>query len=449
VHRTAAAFAFGLVSCCLWTGIASADIDIYNDKGWRVYTDGRVGAFLSYTFGDGIPMNSPISGGLTGAPVITDDKNNITSTRIRSGFVGSILALGTKKELVAGSGYHSWALPDAGSPTTLGSYFAIWSGIQTDHTRFHPVTPDVREAYLKVEGPWGSVLAGRTLGLFGKAGVEIDFNYGHGYGLGYPCDVDATALAACGQIGFGVLFPFYSAGFIYKTPTVAGFALAAGLFDPVTFSGTWELTPLPRPESELTFDMPLGDLGKVHAAVEGLWQRVGRTSTSTTVDVFGVAGGARLEIGPVRLGVAAHYGTGLGFFYALEDSQASTYGRGMNDPANSNGKLRTYDGYYGQLMVVLGNQGATVDVHHPRVDLAAGYGVAHLNQLEGLDVNRSDGGPGNPSLPKDQAGFNGGVFYHIDDNLVASLDYFRANFSWYDGAKQGVNTLNAGLTMTW
>jgi hypothetical protein len=445
-------FVFVAASCSLWIRSASADIDLVDSKGWRVYTNGRLNGFYSYTFGDGFPqtpmqldpvtnmMTNPYNysgGGLTGTPPITDDKNKITSTRIRSGFVGSILGLGLQKELAP--------------QNTLGGYFAIWTGIQTDHTRFHPVTPDVREAYLKVEGPWGSVLAGRALGLFGRAGVEIDFNYAHGNGLGYPCDVDLTSLAACGQIGFGVIFPYYSAGIVYKTPTLAGFALAAGIFDPVILAGVWQLTPLPRPEAELTYDLTLGDLGKVHVAAEGLWQRVARNGSSQTTDALGVAGGARLEIGPVRLGVAAHYGAGLGFFYALEDSTASVYTGGMNDPPGSDGKLRTYDGYYGQLMVVLGHRGPTpVDVHHPRVDLAAGYGVGHLNQLEGLDVHRTvDNGIGNPGLPKDQVGINGGVFYHIDENLVASLDYFRANFSWYDNVKQGVNTLNAGMTMTW
>ena len=441
VRRTAATFVFAFVSGCLWTATASADVDIYNDKGWRVYTNGRVGAFGSYTFGDGYPVPAPGSGGeigsgLTGAPAITDDKNNISSTRIRSGFVGSILALGAEKHLT----------PE----TTLGSYFAIWSGIQGDHSRFHPVSPDVREAYLKVNGPWGSVLAGRSLGLFGKTSTEIDFKYGHGYGLGFPCDVDNTALASCGQIGFGVLFPFFSAGIVYASPSLAGFTLSAGVFDPVILAGTWELTPLPRPEGQLAYDHPIGNLGSVHLAVEGLWQRVGESTTSRTADASGIAGGGRLEIGRFRLGVAGHYGTGLGFYYPLFDGQEATYAALPSDPPDLNGKLRTYSGYYGQVMVVLGNNGPDpVDVHHPRVDIGAGYGDAHLYQIDGLDVNRTDGQPANNNLPKDQIGINGEVYYHIDENLVLSADYFRANFTWYDGGKQGVNTMNVGLTMVW
>jgi hypothetical protein len=381
--------------------------------------------FASYTFGDGRPP--PPAGasftdgaGLTGAPGITDEQNKITSTRIRSGYLGNIFAFGLKKDL--------------GEGTSLAGYFALWTVIQTDHTRFHPVSTDVRESYLKVEGPWGSVLAGRTLGLFGKGSVEIDFNYAHGYGLGYPCVLDETTTPACGQIGFGVIFPYFAAGLVYKTPTLAGFAISGGVYDPVVLAGVWELTPLPRLEGELTYDLPFGDLGKLHFAGSGLWQKLGIIGSARTTAATGVAGAARLEIGPLRLGFAGHYGKGLGFYYAIEDSAAAGYvaNEMFGDPPDVNGTLRTFDGYYAQSAVVLG-----------KVDLAAGYGAARLHMLD-LDVKRTD-----TILPKKQAGINAGVFFHANENLVLGLDYFRADFAWYNGAKQGVNTISAGVTMPW
>jgi porin-like protein len=450
VHRAAMAAVLIFVSC-VWTGSASADIDLVNSKGWRVYTNGRLDGFFSYTFGDGFPSAPPgaaysyLGGGLTGANIL-DNQNKITSSRVRSGFVGNISALGMQKDL--------------GGGTTLAGYFALWTAIETNHNRFVPVYPEVRESYLKVSGPWGGLLVGRTLGLFGKTSVEIDYKYGHGNGLGYPCVLDATSTpGACGQIGFGVLFPFYSAGIAYTFPSFAGLALTAGVYDPVILAGKWELTPWPRFEGQLAYDLALGATGKVHAALEGLWQRVaqpntpGLTPAVRTEDARGVAGGLRVEAGPIRVGVAGHYGTGLGFNYALEDSAASAYIAGINDPVTVDGKLRNYFGYYGQVMLVLGDIVGRESQGLGRVDLAGGYGVAHLVQIEGLDVNRTDvgsGNIGNPGLPKEQAGINGVVQYHIDDNLVADVDYFRANFSWWDGiGKQSVNTINAGLTMIW
>ena len=418
----------------LVTTTAAAEVELVDSKGWRFSTDGRVNGFLSFTLGDGYPLAPLDSAGVTkytyvpgsglfGEPGITDDKNRITSTRIRSGYAGSILAFRVKKDLAPA--------------TKLDGYFSLWTGIQTQQVRFSPVQPDVRESYLRVQAPWGTALVGRTLGLFGKMSVDID-DYAHAYALGYPCQLDKTMLATCGQVGFGVIDPYFSAGGVYTTPRLAGFALAAGLYDPVTFASKWALTPLPRLEGELSYELPLGSNGKLRAAVEGLWQRLGQVETAVTTDAFGVAGGARLEIGPVRLGLATHYGAGLGFFYALEDTPASLYTAVTNDPPGVDATLRTYAGYYGQTMVVLG-----------RLDVAAGAGVTHLNRLEGLDVDRPDKGPPNIALPRDNLGINGVVAYHLDENLVASIDFFRAVFSWYDGATQGVNTLNTGMTMAW
>jgi Gram-negative porin len=430
-----------LVSWLLGVRSSAADIDLVRSGGWRVFTNGRLNGFGSYTYGDGYPATQPnysyLGGGLTEQNGITDAHNKVTSARIRSGSVGSILGLALQK--------------DVGAGTTLSGYVAIWTAVETNHTRLASPIPDVRESYLKVSGPWGSLIAGRTLGLFGKASVEIDDKYAHGYGLGYPCVVASTLSAgACGQIGFGVLFPYYSAGIVYMTPTFDGLAATAGVYDPVILTGKWELTPLPRLEGELAYERSLGVTGRVHGSAQGLWQRVQRTGTSVTADALGVAGGVRLEVGPIRLGVAGHYGTGLGFDYALEDIGASAYVAGDADPLNVDGKLRNYFGYYGQAMVVLGDIVGRQSQGLGRVNVAGGYGVAHLVPIDGLDVNRADGRLGNPGLPKEQAGTNGVIQYYIDDSFVADVDYFRANFSWWDGiGKQSVNTLNAGVTMIW
>ena len=78
--------------------------------------------------------------------------------------------------------------------------------------------------------------------------------------------------------------------------------------------------------------------------------------------------GGRFELGPVRLGLAGHYGQGLGLNYALEVSDASI------DPV---GHLRKFDGYYAQSMLVLG-----------KVDVSAGWGIARvfLNPADNVAV---------------------------------------------------------------
>ena len=42
------------------------------------------------------------------------------------------------------------------------------------------VYPDAREGFITFDGPWGSIHAGRFLGLFSRGATEIAFLYAHG-----------------------------------------------------------------------------------------------------------------------------------------------------------------------------------------------------------------------------------------------------------------------------
>ena len=50
---------------------------------------------------------------------------------------------------------------------------------------------------------------------------------------------------------------------------------------------------------------------------------------------------------------------------------------------------------------------------------------------------------------KSQTGISAGVVYHVNESLHLDVDYLRAQFAWYGGAKENVNYLNAGVTLTW
>ena len=396
-----------------------AEIQIADSNGWTVYIDGRVNAFLSHSQGDALPdpqgagLNHTITGG--GIDTTNDQTGNgkFSITRVKSGFLGDILGTGIRKKL--------------SDDTTLQAYFAFWSTIEANRQRFAATPIDVREGWLKLTGTWGTFQAGRALGLYSRGHVEIDFQYAHGNGLGFPCTDGSLAGIgpACGQIGFGVIFPFYASGFTYATPTVAGFTLTVGLYDPATVAGHWDRTPLPRLESELTYDFSFGALGKLHAFANGLWQQLGEISTTRTTNAYGGAGGARLEIGVLRLGGGYYRGKGVGFAYVLQNDQLYN---------SMTGNLRVFDGFYGQLMAVLG-----------RVDISAGVGQSRLHLVP------EDAGPdfANSSFPSTQTGINAGIFYHANQYIVLGFDYFQARYKWTLGDHQVVHTGNLGVTFVW
>ena len=445
-----------LGAAVLWSAPARAEVTLVQKDGWELFSSGRINGFVSYANGDGFPLASndvnggriPLSGGglgtgdaaveqsvdAMGKPI---DQGKINSMRVRSGFLGNILGFGARRKLT-------------NDGTTLTGYVAIWAFIESEARRkYRPVPADVREGYLKLEGPWGSLLVGRSLTLFSRGATEIDFLYGHGFGLGYPGSVDINGPAA-GHIGFGVLANGFAAGVQYATPSLGGLQLSVGAFDPSMLAGSWERTKFLRPEAELTYDVKLGDSGKIHVFANGGWQKVYVSSSTKDAAAYGAGYGARLEVGPVRLGVAGHWGKGLGLNYALESNDATVA------PTAQNYELRFSSGYYGQLMLALG-----------KVDISAGAGITQVKLLDSdnRDSRDDDSDPLTPasnddpnpaaqdplafSVAKHQLGVSAGLVYHFTKSLHFDVDYFRAQFAWYLGERQNVNFVNAGATMLW
>ena len=455
----------GIVSICLGLGLltslsarrAAAEVTLVKTDKWELFTDGRVGGFASFTDGDAYPtteinpatsnpVSTPYGGGIgtnDSSPIrdvippppapqpARPPQGTLRSVRVRSGFLSNIFAVGARTQV---------------GNNTLTSYIQMWADIESESSRkYVPAPIDVRQGFLKLEGRWGSLAVGRMGTLFSRGAAEIDFLYGHGYGVGFPTNLTSNGTTA-GHVGTGVLGPGFGAGIIYVTPDLAGLHLNVGMFDPVVIVGSWERTEWPRGEAELTFDRAFGSNGKVHAFVNGAYQTVYRPSEpdSTHTAAYGAGYGARVEVGPVHLGVAGHYGQGLGLYYALEASEASAETTGLGH------RLRKSDGYYGQLQIAL-----------PKVDLNAGAGISRVFPLNTetaivggmLQTLPGDGTPdknGNrQSLIKYQLGLSAAVVYHLSDNLHFDFDYFRASFAWQLGQKQVVNFFNSGLTATW
>jgi hypothetical protein len=406
---------------------------------WELYTDGRVGAFLSYVRGDGYPQPPrdsmgnqihDIAGGGVNAqadrvPIGNGQlsQGTIERWRVRSGFIGNTLGIGLRGAL--------------DEQTKVTGYIQIWAYIEGETQRKSKPNPaDLRQGYVKVEGPWGSVLGGRTRTLFSRGATDINVLYAHRYGVGFPgtTNVDSSG-PTVGHIGFGLLGSGFAAGFIYATPLVAGLQLSLGVMDPIALQGAWTRTKLPRGETELTFEHPIGDMGKVVLFGNGAYQDLYKQDSPDHTKAWGFGYGGRVELGPVHLGVAGHKGTGLGLNYALEASDATL------DLA---GDLRQFDGYYVQSQVVLGE-----------VDLSAGWGITRVF-LSPQDTVLDAAGYITRSVVKSQMGISGVVVYHMKPWLHLDLDYFRADFSWFGdpdrglpGEKQVVHVVNGGMTFTW
>ena len=432
--------------------------------GWEVYTTGRVGAFVEVLRGDPIPQaygTDPITGapiqihavgdgGIRPGPtdpVLSPDggsgQGSLGASRVRSGFLPNILAFGLRRQVTP------W--------TRLETFFSIWAATETINRRtFHANNPDVREAYAKIEGPAGSLLVGRALSLFSRGGVEIDFLYGHGWAVGNPAGFDEQGPTA-GHIGYGIVAPVFVAGIVYATPKFHGLQLTAGYYDPATTVGIyWGRTKYGRPEAEIAYDFASG-MFKLHMFASGAWQKVYSLNLATDAagnslniqpeaDVVGGAGGARVEIGRIHLGVTGHGGHGLGVGYFLDGSDA-------NFAKDTTHELRTFTGLYAQAQVVVS-----------KFDFNAGWGVTRIQALDAdTNPNWCNGAmspcagfstvTGVPlpssSILKSQMGWSGVVVYHMMPNVHIAADYFLSQVEWQQGEKQVVHSYNLGTTVNW
>jgi hypothetical protein len=411
-----------LGACCLRSAPARAEVTLAEKGGFRLFTEGRINTFASFGFGDDFPLASPNPDGgpphsvvgesaLGAAGQSTDQENAANKYRAirgRNGFLGSVLGLGMRKNITAS--------------TSAKGYIGLWGHAESyNRDRSNPSQFDVREGYVNFEGPWGSLTAGRSLGLFGRISTEIDFTYGHNYGMGYPCgDVQGPT---CGHIGTGVMFPGFAAGFQYSTPALGGLKLHAGLYDPVRLLGAWNRAVVARPEGALSFEQKFGATGLFKAQVEGLWQPISRLETQPGPPVvqvqrddkvWGVAAGARVEAGPVRFGAAVFHGKGLGQYYALQNSPAVF--------SNGTKEVRNFTGVYAQGALVFG-----------ALQVSAGAGHVGISQLQAdlrdLIVSNAKG----------QTGVSAAVYYSVSDSLVLGLDYFRFQSDWYGAPRSGID----------
>jgi hypothetical protein len=280
-----------------------------------------------------------------------------------------------------------------------------------------------------------------------------------------------------GHVGFGVLGNGFGAGLAYATPNLAGAQLTVGAYDANLLPGStfWERARWPRAEGEATYEMKLGNAGMFKLFANGMWQQIYEKGGDRSATMSGVGYGGRIEVGPVHLGLAGHYGTGIGLNFALDPSDS------FFNPETPDRKFRTMDGYYAQLQVS--------PLKYLDFSLGAGMSQVKLLKEDVVDFTDDDGddpdGDGltdadmNPTTPqtaatpasdddgvagpdsagfvpvKRQLGFSGGVTVHLADNLHLAFEYFRAIFTWHKPSpaasdaqepRQAFHVFNAGVT---
>lgn len=459
-------------ACLLATAPAAAEITVAKGETWEAYVAGRIGAFASYTFGDAYPVPKVAGsmlqpgGGLDGATPPRDviyekdaagmpdmaKQGKVNKVRVRSGYYPNIMTLGARKTVT--------------DNFKLRFQLSMWGTIEPDDTKgnkppeFQPangtrdnsIKADFREGFMDVYGGWGKLTGGRFLGTFARGLTEIDVMYAHGYGVGFPIISRGFGQPALGDLtlpgptggmsGFGMIGATYAGGAEYTTPSLAGLRLAVGLYDGASFlSAGWNASRTPRPEVEVTYDLDTGGF-RLHVFGSGGFQKVYQASGVDSSSVWGAAYGARVEVGPVRLGGGGFIGKGVGINQAFDDNASISSTASMKNVPDGMGGMRmaqTYEfrtqrGFMGLVQLVLGP-----------CDIGGGFGQT-ANLL--LDVDKTPAAIAANSVVTSQTGITAQAVYHFAESFHFDVDYFNGTYKWSNGEKQQVSALNGGVTMT-
>ena len=291
---------------------AAAQVTFETEDGWRFTFAGNVSAFYIFE-------HERAGGAVTSPGAIVGIGRQGSS--IRSGYLPAFAVFDAKR---------------TEGTTRLGVHFGFAPQVQTtgghDDSAGVGARLDMRQVYLTVGGPWGQLLAGRELGIFGRQNLLSDMSlFGVGATGGSFGNPAGTTL---GRSGFGYIYPGFNAQFTYSTPQTLPVQLTIGAFDPSVNNGFTELL-LPRVEAEVTS----GVRGALLWA-GGLVQAQRDVAIDQSATAWGLTGGARVRAGPFTMLASGYLGNGIGATLLFDEGRA-------DDPDEA--RLRQSSGYLAQV----------------------------------------------------------------------------------------------------
>jgi hypothetical protein len=195
---------------------------------------------------------------------------------------------------------------------------------------------DMREVFFNVEGDFGTISAGRTLALFQRQAILKDYTL---FGMGALAGPDGGG-TGLGRIGFGYVYPDFRTRFTYKTPTVNGFTLEVGIFDPQETAGVGlgpagniMETSTPQIQGEATYAHSF-DGGNFNAWLGFVWQEadvrganfIHSFGGTGSIESVGVNIGGEVNVGGFNVTGSWYTGDALGTLTFLDGLVAGSWG---------------------------------------------------------------------------------------------------------------------------
>lgn len=390
---------------------------------WTLSFDGNVNA--NYIYSDCSDHND-VAGGLA---CVSDTTSNSASS-VSNGLLPAALTV-------------SGATTQDG--VNLGFTFGLYPGISTNdggspnlediantdlgHTALGTAGLDIRQVFLTAGGSWGTIMAGRNIGLFGADAILNDMTLlGVGAGNG---DYAAPANTSLGSIGLGYIYTDWLSQINYTTPDMGGAKVTVGIFDPLQTLGQ-----VPVNHSTPGFQGKVAyTAGPLYLSASLLYQqqRVLCSNLSGGACAAGSPTGAYVSYGSSAFDLGGKYDIGgfevLGWYYRGKGVGTTGLFVNAND---SMGTSRDSDGYLAQVTYKIQNTKVGVN-----------YGVSNL---DGTALDRSTlcgGVVGCLVRRNDKVSL--GLYQSVTTNLLFVAEFTRTQSKSDADQTNSSWNINAGL----
>jgi hypothetical protein len=331
---------------------------------------------------------------------------SVSSSNNATGLLtGALIGGGPAKGFYYGTGllpaFATFSATGKEGATDLGVHFGFAPQVQCGggaHDCFGAQI-DMRQVYLTVGGSWGTITAGKELGLFQRGNILNDQTlFGVGGGGINP---GGTTL---GRIGFGYVYPNFVAQMTYTTPSGRPGSLSIGLMAPAGLDGvggTYSQTQVPRLEAEGSYKS-----GDFSVFASGAVQNAKDVITDDSKTAVGAAGGVTYKASQFSIHGSGYWGKGIGttlMFNGINSGGAALGGALDGNAVGADAELRTSYGFFGQLSYTGGK--ATV---------AGSFGSSYLKATDGEAAFKTE-----------NTLISGGIYYQATKSLkvVGEGDY--------------------------
>ncbi|CAN5283092.1 hypothetical protein BH10PSE12_BH10PSE12_10200 [soil metagenome] len=373
--------------------------------GVTVKISGSVNGFYTHENGQAAGPNTAVTGGVV--PV------GGSSSSIRNGLLPGYL----KFDVTTNQG--GW---------DVGAHFGMYPGINSaDYSSGgganaggRPVALqtagiDFRQTYMTIgRAGLGEFKLGRDIGLFGSEGILNDITL---LSVGSSGGNVAPSNTSLGRIGIGYIYTDFQPQITYTSPSLAGFQVSAGIFEPLqSLTGPGETSKSPGFQGKLVYDAKLGDL-TARAWLSGITQKHNRID-GVSYTGSGFDTGAKVGYGPIVLTGYYYNGSGLG-----------TTALNLFD-TDDLGNKRDSDGFYLQGLATFG-----------KFSIGGSYGESHLHYANGADALA------NPTLVDTNKSWVGQARYGLTSWVTLIGEYIRTTSVAHNDNEAKASTIAAGAIL--